>query len=120
MGSAGKNPVVGWYSVLQRIFSTQVSNPHSLMSPALAGGFLTTSTNWEAHILLLILFKYYCENEVAQSCLTLCNHCTVACQDSPSLGFTRQEYWSGMPFPSPGDLLDPGIEHRYPTLQGWA
>ena len=36
--------------------------------------------------------------------------CTVAYQLPPSLGFSRQEYWSGLPFPSPGDLPDPGIE----------
>ena len=35
---------------------------------------------------------------------------TVACQAPLSLGFSRQEYWSGLPFPSPGDLPDPGIE----------
>ena len=35
---------------------------------------------------------------------------TVAYQDSLSMGFSRQEYWSGLPFPSPGDLPDPGIE----------
>ena len=35
---------------------------------------------------------------------------TVACQASVSMGFSRQEYWSGLPFPSPGDLSDPGIE----------
>ena len=33
------------------------------------------------------------------------------------MGFSRQEYWSGLPFPSPGDLPDPGIKHRSPTLQ---
>ena len=42
---------------------------------------------------------------------------TVACQTPPSMGFSRQEYWSGLPFPSPGDLLDPGIEPQSPTLQ---
>ena len=35
---------------------------------------------------------------------------TVAYQASPSMGFSRQEYWSGVPLPSPGDLPDPGIE----------
>ena len=35
----------------------------------------------------------------------------------PSVGFPRQECWSGLPFPSPGDLLDPGIESRSPTSQ---
>ena len=35
----------------------------------------------------------------------------VTCQAGPSMGFFRQVYWSGLPFPSPGDLPDPGIEH---------
>ena len=35
---------------------------------------------------------------------------TVACKAPLSMGFSRQEYWSGLPFPSLGDLLDPGIE----------
>ena len=42
---------------------------------------------------------------------------TVACQVPPSMGFSRQEYWSGLPFPSPGDLLDPGIKPGSPALQ---
>ena len=42
---------------------------------------------------------------------------TVAYQAPPSMGFSRQEYWSGLPFPSPGDLPDPGIEPGSPTLQ---
>ena len=41
---------------------------------------------------------------------------TVAYQASQSMGFSRQEYWRGLPFPSPGDLLNPGIEPRSPTL----
>ena len=57
------------------------------------------------------------ESEVAQSCPTLCDPWTVAHQAPLSLGFSRQEYWSGLPFPSPGDLPDPGIELRSPTLQ---
>ena len=42
---------------------------------------------------------------------------TVAYQAPPSIGFSRQECWSGLPFPSPGDLPDPGIEARSPALQ---
>ena len=42
---------------------------------------------------------------------------TVAYQAPPSMGFSRQECWSGLPFPSPGDLPDPGIEPWSPTLQ---
>ena len=46
---------------------------------------------------------------------------TIAHQASLSRGFSRQEYWSGLPFPSPGDLPDPGIEPTSlasPTLAG--
>ena len=42
---------------------------------------------------------------------------TVAYQAFPSVGFSRQEYWSGLPFPSPEDLPDPGIEPGSPALQ---
>ena len=42
---------------------------------------------------------------------------TVAYQASPSMGFSRQEYWSGLPFPSPEDLPNPGIEPRPPALE---
>ena len=42
---------------------------------------------------------------------------TLAHQAPTSMGFSRQEYWSGLPFPSPGDLPDPGIEPRSPALQ---
>ena len=41
---------------------------------------------------------------------------TVAHQASPSVGLSRQEYWSGLPFPSPEDLPDPGIEPGSPAL----
>ena len=42
---------------------------------------------------------------------------TVAYQAPPSMGFSRQEYWSGLLFPSPGDLTDPGIEPGPPALR---
>ena len=61
--------------------------------------------------------KVESESEVAQLCPTLCDQWTVAYQGPLSMGFSRQEYWSGLPFPSPGDLPDPGIESRSPTLQ---
>ena len=54
---------------------------------------------------------------VAKSCPTLATPWIVACQAPLSMGFSRQEYWSGLPFPSPGDLPVPGIEPRSPALQ---
>ena len=65
--------------------------PVSLKSPALAGGFFTIS----ATSLLRPI---------------LCAPRTGACQVSPSMGFSRQEYWSGLPFPSPGHFPNSGIE----------
>ena len=74
--------------------------------------------------------------KVTQSCLTLCNPMdyiggslvaklrptlvtawTAAWQAPLSMGFSRQEYWNGLPFPSPGNLPNPGIEPRYPAWQ---
>ena len=54
---------------------------------------------------------------VSQSCPTLCDPWTVAFQAPLSMGFSRQEYWSGLPCPPPGDLPNPGIEPRSPALQ---
>ena len=54
---------------------------------------------------------------VAKLCPTLVTPWTVACQCLLSVGFSRQEYWSGLPFPSPGDLPDPGIETMSLALQ---
>ena len=42
---------------------------------------------------------------------------TIAYQALPSMGFSRQEYWSGLPFSSPGDLPEPGIEPWSPAFQ---
>ena len=42
---------------------------------------------------------------------------TIAHQAPPSVGFSRQEYWSGLPFPSPGNLPNPGIEPRSAAMQ---
>ena len=59
------------------------------------------------------------ESEVAQSCPTLCEPMDSSLhQAPPSMGFSRQEYWSVLPFPSPGNLPDPGIEPRSYAL--WA
>ena len=68
----------------------------------IAGGPPTGLATREAHISHVQLF---------------CDPWTVAHQVPPSMGFSRQEYWSGLPFPPPGDLPDPGIESRSPTLQ---
>ena len=55
--------------------------------------------------------KYMCEHaQSLQSCWTLCDLWTIASQAPLSMGFSRQEYWSGLPYLPPGDLPDPVIE----------
>ena len=54
--------------------------------------------------------------ELLQSCPTLCDPWTVACQAPLSNGFSGQEYWNGLPCPPPGDLPNPGIEIGSPAL----
>ena len=56
--------------------------------------------------------------KVAQSCPTICNPMDCSAPQAPlSMEFSRQEYWSGLPFLSPGDLPDPRMEPRSPALQ---
>ena len=56
---------------------------------------------------------------VVQSCPTLFNPISVACQAPLSMEFSRKEYWSGLPFPSAGDLSDPGIKPGSSALQAY-
>ena len=57
------------------------------------------------------------ESEVAQLCPTLCDPMDCSLPVSSSMGFSRQEYWSGLPFSSLGDLPNPGIECGSSALQ---
>ena len=55
---------------------------------------------------------------VTQSCPTLCNPMDCVAHQAPlSMGFFRQEYWSGLPYPPPGALPNPGTKPRSPALQ---
>ena len=63
------------------------------------------------------LFKHLCVCSVAKLCQTLCYPRTVVHQAPLSMGFPMQEYWSMLPFSSPGDLPGPGIKHRSPSWQ---
>ena len=78
------------------------------------------------HTLLVLvegLFTSVLETIVSSSSLSLsrvrlfATPWTVAYQAPPSMGFSRQEYWSGLPFPSPGNLPNPGIEAESPAFQ---
>ena len=81
------------------------------------------SINRRLGISLRLLFIFLCFSMpgggglVTKSCLTLATPWTVACQAPLSMGFSRQEYWSGLPFPSLEDLPDLGIEPGSSALQ---
>jgi len=63
------------------------------------------------------MLQNWFDDLVAKFCLTLVNPWTVAHQAPLSMGFSRQEYWSGLPFLSLGDLPNPGIEPGSLALQ---
>ena len=65
----------------------------------------------------LVYDAYCCCSLVAKSCLTLCDPMDYIAHQAPlSMGFSRQEYWSGLPCPPPGDLPDPVIKPKFPAL----
>ena len=82
---------------------------HLVQSPCsiTVSHFYASKFRWKSHLLKITKVKV----SVAQLCPTLCNPALL------SMEFSREEYWSGLPFPSPGDLPDPGIEPRSPALQ---
>ena len=81
-------PLFAWFLGIQRL-SPNILSPSTDMAVVLSLSYLTLSTPW-----------------------------TVARRAPLSVGFSRQEYQSGLPFPSPEDLPNPGIEPRSPALQG--
>ena len=87
---------------------------------------LKSLLGWEGHfqlleteltIVLLIGMKINPLKLVSQSCPALCDPTDHTSQAPLPMEFSRHEYWSALPFPSPGDLPDPGIEPRSPALQ---
>ena len=79
-------------------------------------GFLTTSATWESPFRI---YFYTCVSSLSHVQLFV-TPWTVAYEAALSMGFSRQEYWSGLPFPSPGDLSDPGIKLVSSALQAYA
>ena len=71
-------------------------------------------------ILVIIETLYTIIKRIAQSCLTVCHSMDCSHQTPLSMGFFRQEYWNGLPFPLPGDLPSSGIKPispAFPALQ---
>ena len=71
----------------------------------------------QAHMHKVCICKSMKVKVFTLSCLTLCNPMDCTHQASLPMEFSRQEYWSGLPFPFPGDLPNPGIEPRSPAMQ---
>ena len=90
-----------FYCLTCRFSLIQSSPPITLFVVILSKAHLSSHSRMSGSRCLIssVLFS-----SVAQSCLTLCNLWTVAHQAAPSMGFSRQEYWSGLPFPSPNSI----------------
>ena len=101
-----QNTGVGRLSLLQEIFPTQGSG---LRSPALQADSLPAEPPGKYKNTRVAEVKV----EVAQLCPTLCDPMNY--QAPQSMGFSRQKYWTGLPFPSPGDLPQPGIKPGPPA-----
>ena len=88
-------------------FSRGSSRPRegkSLASPALAGRCFPTGAIWEVPVLGYFSQFFSDLGDVAQLCPTLCDPMDCTCQAPTSMGFSRQDYWSGLPLPSPVTL----------------
>ena len=89
--------------------------PLSPAFPALAGRFFTTSATWEVPHSSLCFTRFSVQLSSSVVSDSFVTPWTVLCQAFLSMEFSRQEYWSGLPFPSPGDLPDPGIKPLSPV-----
>ena len=106
--SPGQNTEVGSLSLLQGIFLVQGSNPGF---PHCRQILYQLSHKGSPRVLEWVKVKLL-------SGVRLCDPMDSSLhQAPPSMGFSRQEYWSGLPFPSPGNLPNPGIKPSSPTLQ---
>ena len=79
--------------------------------PMASGNQQRAQVSWASLPFVLLLFSH---SAMSNSFAT---PWTVACWVPLSMGFPRQEYWYGLPFPTPGDLPNPGVEPRSPALQ---
>ena len=85
--------------------------------PARMSGISHRNISWWWACFLIHISKKRKKSKLLSHVRLFATAWTVAYQASPSMGFSRGEYWSGFPFPSPGHLPDPGIKPRSPALQ---
>ena len=97
--------LVGYAAAAKSLQSRPTVQPHRWQPTRLPHPWDSPGKNTGVgYHFLLQCIKVKSESEVAQSCLTLCAPRTAAYQAPPSMGFSRQEYWSGLPLPSPSWL----------------
>ena len=105
------------------VISPEIKENESLISKVIFSG---TRAQLESHLWLQsLLLPLGFPLDLLRACVRACSPFsrvwlfvtprTVVCQAPLSMGFSRQEYWSGLPFPSPGDFPDPGIKPRSPA-----
>ena len=112
--SPGQNTGVGSLSLLQGIFPIQGLNPGLLHCRQ-----ILYQLNYQGNPILKLNPNILVKVKVKSLSRVrlFATPWTVAYQAPPSMEFSRQEYWSGLPFPSPEDLPNPGIEPGSPALQ---
>ena len=98
-----------------RVWSLGQEDP--LQKEIADSGILVWRISWSEDLTHMNYLKTNICVLVTQSCPTLCNPMDCSPPGSSVMEFSRQEYWSGLPFPSPEDLPHPGIKPRSPTLQ---
>ena len=115
-GSPGKNTGMGCHALLQGIFPTQGSNPCLLhLLHRQAGSLPLAPPGKPGHVRVCVCALRVCVCAQLLSHVWLCATLWIVAFQAPlSMGFFRQEYWSGLPGPPPGYLPDPGIEPMSP------
>ena len=93
------------------------TEPASLVAPALTGGFFTAAPAGKPQVITNIKDFQFSSVQSLSRVRFFATPWNAAHQALLSMGLPRQEYWSGLPFPSPGDLPNPGIEPTSPVWQ---
>ena len=120
--SSGKNTEVGCHALLQEIFPTQGSNPdlphcrQILYHLSYQGNPSWFSVSMSSFLGSWLSYNYCCP--IAKLCPTLCDPMDCNPPGSSVQRFPREEYWSELPFPSPGDLSHSGIKPMSPARAG--
>ena len=113
-----KRRITDW----KKSFPKHISNKGSVLKLDQTAPF-TFGKDWKTHLTKKIrryVHRYFLKwkkEESLSHVWLFATTWTVTYQALPSMGFSRQEYWSGLPFPFPGDLPNPGIEPGSPALQ---